>query len=436
MKYIIHLLEHLRRFSFWTQDFIKGQKTRKHYREILNLNEDFTNPSNIKIRENHLDNILGHAVSTTSFYSDYNNYKSLSDFPVINKNIIRENQKAMASQKFMNRKNKIVSTSGSTGANLSVAHNRDKSLRNTADTIYFSEKAGFKIGHKLIFLRHWDDELRKSRLKNFILNIQEEEIFGFTGNRISELLIQAEKDTSNKGLIAYASGLELICKHLDNFNGKLPTIKFKSIIAISEHLNDYTKNALNKYFNVQAVSRYSNTENGIIAQQNIEGDLSFNINWASYYVEILDIHKNIPARNMEMGRIVITDLFNFATPLIRYDTGDVGCMDYSVTPPVLKKIEGRKGDIIFNTKGEIVTHFIVTNLSLYSNVKQGQLIQTDKTVYTLKLNVNPNFNKEGEILNLFKGFLGEDASINIKYVDEIPVLSSGKRRLTINEYTV
>lgn len=34
-----------------------------------------------------------------------------------------------------------------------------------------------------------------------------------------------------------------------------------------------------------------------------------------------------------------------------------------------------------------------------------------------------------------KKYLGDDAMISFEYVSEIPVLSSGKRRFVINEYS-
>ena len=88
------------------------------------------------------------------------------------------------------------------------------------------------------------------------------------------------------------------------------------------------KENLEKHFNTKVVSRYSNEEMGILAQQsNIEQNNAFNINWASYYVEILKMDTNEKANLGELGRIVITDLFNFSMPLIRYDTGDLGVFE-------------------------------------------------------------------------------------------------------------
>ena len=181
------------------------------------------------------------------------------------------------------------------------------------------------------------------------------------------------------------------------------------------------------------VSRYSNTENGIIAQQKAH-DSNFVINWASYYVEILNLNDDTPSNKGDIGRIVITDLFNYCNPLIRYDTGDIGCINFEASPPSFTKIEGRKTDIIYNTKGQIVSSFIIIDLLKYSQIKQSQLIQENQKEYTLKLNASKEVLKEDLIIKEFKSYLGKDAMIRILYVDEIPLLASGKRKQTLNNW--
>ena len=53
--------------------------------------------------------------------------------------------------------------------------------------------------------------------------------------------------------------------------------------------------------------------------------------------------------------------------------------------------------------------------------------------YVIKINTKKNFLREEELVNLFRDVVGKDASIKLEYVDEIPALKSGKRKLTINK---
>lgn len=430
MRLISVLLENLRFTSFWFVDLLKGSKIKKHVVSITSILDDFSSPKSINERKKTLKEIISHAKQTTPFYSKYNKFE---DFPIINKNIIRDNYSSFHSTLFKNKKNKVVSTSGSTSIALKLYQNQNKVTRNIADSIYFGKLAGFKIGNKLLYLRHWDDFLRRSSLVKFMQNIEELEVTKLNDSYIKSIITKICKDTSTKGWIGYPSGYELICKYLDKIKSKPIHCNVKSIITMSEGVNIYTKESMQKYFGAPLVSRYSTMETGIVAQQK-RNSSHYTINWASFYVEIFKINEDTPAESNELGRIIVTDLYNYTMPIIRYDTGDLGIIDSSASPPILKDVQGRKIDAIYNTKGEIVSSFIVTNVVEYEGIKQGQLIQESKKEYILKLNTTNEFTEEIKILKQFKGFLGDDAHIKIEYVKEIPLLSSGKRKATINNF--
>jgi phenylacetate-CoA ligase len=59
---------------------------------------------------------------------------------------------------------------------------------------------------------------------------------------------------------------------------------------------------------------------------------------------------------------------------------------------ILSKVEGRKMDLVFNTNGNLVSSFTITNnMWLYPEIKQYQFIQTDKKNYLFKLNLEGKF---------------------------------------------
>ncbi|WP_136481130.1 phenylacetate--CoA ligase family protein [Cognatitamlana onchidii] len=377
---------------------------------------------------------MRHAIETTAFYKNLKINAVLEDFPVVNKNILRLESEKLISKNFRNKKKYSVTTSGSTGTPLTVIQDKNKRLRNMADLIYFSNLAHYKIGFKLLFLRRWSDDLKKSKLLSWMQNISAIDVLNLDNQRASKIINNLSKDKSNKVWLGYASGFEVMCRCIKDMNAKPIHAKVQSVIAVAEALTPFTKKSMQYYFNAPVVSRYSNMENGILAQQLPYKGEDFVINWASYHFEILQLDKDVPVKPGESGRIVLTDLFNFGMPIIRYDTGDVGCMDHSVSPPVFKHIEGRKSDLIFNTKGIIVPSMIIASVEDFRGIIQAQLIQEDKMSYTLKLNCDEVFKQETELILEFKNYLGDDALINIEYVDEIPLLNSGKRRATVNNY--
>jgi phenylacetate-CoA ligase len=260
------------------------------------------------------------------------------------------------------------------------------------------------------------------------------EVVGLSDKKLETLIQHIKQDASRKAWMGYASGFESICQYLDTITSKPLEPGFQSIISISEHLSEQTRQRMAYYFKTPVVSRYSNMENGIIAQQPLNITSHYVINRASYHVEILNLEHDNPVKAGQLGRIVVTDLFNYATPLIRYDTGDLGVMNVIDKIEVLKRIEGRASDSIFNTIGALVSSFIIIDACNFKGILQIQLIQQSKVCYTLKLNVSKTFTKLKELMASFKSYLGSDAIINIEYVEEIPVLSSGKRKITVNNF--
>jgi len=427
------ILVKLRYYVFWFFDCFKKYKVCTHLKEIKFINENTSSDKAQKILKERTKEILNHAKKTTSFYNDYSNISTLSDFPVVNKNILRDNFDKFRSSIFLNNKfNHKVSTSGSTGTPFTTYLNINKKVRNTADTIYFAEKTGFRIGYKLLYIRLWDEQHKRSKLSYWIQNIIHHNIFNLKDNDIDKLIKTLKKDNSPKGIVAYASAYDSICQYLDNKKINALNFNVKSIIAISESLSTYAKKSIEKHFGVPVVSRYSASETGILAQQSLTSN-NFEINWASYIIEILSFDSDKPATQGELGRIVITDLYNYAVPLIRYDTGDIGIMSIDAKNRlVLSKVEGRKMDVLFNTDGELITSHIVHKICLYEGIKQYQLIQKGKKDYLFKINATDDFVDEKDLIESYKKYFGKDSNIKIEYVDDIPVLSSGKRKKVIN----
>lgn len=432
------ILEDLRHSSFWFADALKGKRLRWHYNEISDLLELTDRGQTIENISRHLGALLDHSAKTVPFYKSFISCE-LNSFPVVNKSVIRDSFDAFRSSSFSGNGLYQTITSGSTGTPFKIYQDRNKKLRNYADTLYFAGLAGYKTGHRLVYLKIWVKEKMKSPLAYRLQNIVPVDVIRFNDREIEALINRMEKDRSTFGLLGYASALELICRYLGRTGHGPVWADVKSIIAISETLNDNTRESLEKYFGVPAVSRYSNLENGIIAQQIPGQSGRYLVNSASYHVEILKMDSDEPAAEGEPGRIVVTDLFNYAMPMIRYDTGDIGSMIHDENFPwrkYLNHVEGRRLDLLYDTGGNLVSSYIVyKNMWQYTEIEQYQLIQEDKKRYTIKINCREPFKREQKLIGEFKSYIGQDADFNVEYVNEIPLLSSGKRKKIVNNYT-
>lgn len=432
------IAQRYRRWGFWELDRFKGSPIRFHYENVSFIMENYGLAEAESSRNVHIRNLLDYAQSSVPYYSDKKR-KALIDFPVVNKNDFRRNYDLFKSDHPYFKESREVVTSGSTGTPFIIKQDHRKHLRNTADTIFFGELAGFKIGQKLYYLKIWNQINRKNILSKYLQNIVPVNVSNLNKERLDELVSRLKSDNSDKGLLGYSSAFETISKFLAEKNFEPIKNNTRAIIAMSEGFDPSVKHTMSNFFNAIAVSRYSNMENGIIAQQLRDGSEDFIINHASYVVEVLDLQSDSPVPQNTPGRIVVSDLFNYCMPMIRYDTGDIGVLGekevMGFLRPVLTKVEGRRMDQIYNTSGDLVSSFIITNnMWKYNEIDQYQFVQNAAKEYVFILNTGKSFSRERELISEFREYLGKDADIKIEYVQEIPVLDSGKRKKVVNNF--
>ena len=146
------------------------------------------------------------------------------------------------------------------------------------------------------------------------------------------------------------------------------------IYTMGEALPQETYDLSKELFGFTPVRTYGNNENGFIAVQ-LGEDPEYSIDMFNYYPEILKMDCDEPAEPGELGRIVITDLYNYAIPLIRYDNGDLAVEERKEKNGrfrlYLKELYGRRGDMIYDCKGRIVSPFVLLNgLSMAKGINQ------------------------------------------------------------------
>ena len=208
----------------------------------------------------------------------------------------------------------------------------------------------------------------------------------------------------------------------------------RCVISGAEALMESTREKLVKVFGCTVVSLYSNQENGMLAQE-CACHREFHWNSSSFYLELLKLNSDEKAEPGELGRVVITDLFNYAMPMIRYDTGDLAVRkqtsDCGWNTICLERIEGRKADITYTAEGEPISPSTWGVLFWeFPDIKQYQIIQESRTEYVIRMNVEKDRYDEAKLYTLVKNVVG-DVKIQFEYVDEIPVLSSGKFKRSI-----
>lgn len=423
--------EKLRWFGFWTLDSLRGGHVRKYYDQIK---DSYQKGTSMEATDKKIRKLIKHAVKTTKYYKNFDENIRFEDLPVVNKDTFRNYYDDFLSETYKDASdNRVMWTSGSTGTPFSMVQNKDKINHNTAGGIFISALGGYYIGMKEAFVRVWMRNVRKSKIQLFAENLIMMDSSVMDDKSLGEM-ISVIKKKNVKCLIGYSSALAEISKYIDEKQIDVSGCNMQAIIPISEALAVEARRNLERQFKCHVRAWYSNEENGVMGLQNIE-DEGYYIDTESYYMEILKLDSDEPAETGELGRIVITDLFNYAFPVLRYDNGDLAIAEKQEKNGrfrfYLKELYGRQSDIIYDCDGNPVTP-VSTNMWNLKGVKQFRFIQEDVTRYTMCLNGDRNLIDVDDVIGRLKPFLGESAEINIEFVDEIPVLNSGKRKFLEN----
>ena len=425
--------ERLRWMGFWMLDKTKGGKIREYYDQIRYA---WKEGSSVEETEKRIQDLISHAVKTTDFYKDYPEDISLKDLPVVNKDTFRQQYDCFVSSTYKDATdNRVMCTSGSTGTPLRMIQNRDKIRHNTAGGIFLGAAAGYYIGMKEAFIRVWVNNVKKSKFQLIQENMIMMDSSRMDEQALAEMFHTIEKKKV-KCLVGYSSALGELSDYIRKSGKDCSNCSVRAIIPISETMPEPVRRTLEKQFGCPVRAWYSNEENGIMGLQN-EKDEGYRIDTETYYYEILKMDSDEPAEPGELGRIVITDLFNYAFPILRYDNGDTAVAVRKEKNGrfklYLSELYGRRSDLIYDCKGNAVTPYIITNnLWDIEGVKQYRFIQEDVKDYTIWLNGDPAKMDQEEILGRIRPYLGDEARIKVEIVDEIPVLASGKRKYIEN----
>jgi phenylacetate-CoA ligase len=165
-------------------------------------------------------------------------------------------------------------------------------------------------------------------------------------------------------LVCASRYLDVIIRH-----GGIDFIKQLGI-KVWLHLNDYrdpeTVKALES-IGVRCLSSYSAAEVGPIAFECPTNRGHFHVAHSNVLVEC-DESTTVPFEGTSLGRLLITHLHSYATPVIRYDIGDFGKLEQRCPcghdGPVITSIFGRGKHFLKHPKGHLLPFYVSTRMLL------------------------------------------------------------------------
>ena len=176
---------------------------------------------------------------------------------------------------------------------------------------------------------------------------------------------------------------------------------------------------------------YSCQEGGYIALQ-CPDHAHYHVVSEGVYVEIVD-DEGQPLGPGRQGHVLVTNLHNFATPLIRYRLGDMAEFGEPCACgrglPVIRRVMGRVRNMLVLPDG--TTHwpyFGFKEFMAVADVRQFQVIQRSLELVEFRLVVDRRLSssQEARIAEILQRNLRHPFRIAFDYVDEIPRSRSGK----------
>jgi phenylacetate-CoA ligase len=211
----------------------------------------------------------------------------------------------------------------------------------------------------------------------------------------------------------------------------------RAVYVSSETLFDFQRRAIEASFGRKVFMFYGNTEmcGNIVECERGKHHLKLEHS----YVELLRSDGR-PACAGEEGRLVCTGFGNYATPLIRYEIGDVAVASKEQAcacgrgGTVIERVVGRTEDYVLTPDGRFVgrlDHLFKDAI----RVRHAQIVQDQVDEVTIRIVKDRGYTKidEDEILREALLRLGSSISVRFDYVEEIPRTKNGKFRFIVSK---
>ncbi|GFO56850.1 adenylyltransferase [Geomonas sp. Red276] len=331
---------------------------------------------------------------------------------------------------------------GSTGKPTSFFKDRERNRIRSADKMRHDIWCGWEPGESYATLwgaqREFDLQppLKARLVERYLYRA-----FGFNAFDISEekvlRCLESLKKVRPSMVVAYANVAYLFARIVKRRGLDLAPLEIKGLVSSAETLTPEKRSAIEEAFATKVFNRYGSREVGLVASECRAGE-GMHVNAENVVVEILKDGR--PAKPGESGEIVVTDLWNYGMPFVRYKMGDVGVATGRLCScgrglPLIEGVTGRTSDFLIDERGALVHGEYFTHLFYgLPGIEQFQLIQESRDLVTLNVRPGVGFLPAvlDPVLEKIRLCLGGSVRVQVNQVQQSLVEASGKFRFTIS----
>ncbi len=403
-----------------------------------------------RIQQKKLRAIIKHAYNNVPFYhklfdsvgvkpNDIMSIDDLSKIPITTKSQIQHAGDEMIAKGTNINKCVELKTSGSTGVPLKIIRcGRELSVK--GGTYIRTYKENGQRNRDIIFCLTSPSLIPQNANKSWYYNLAARSlgipkticisVFEDIAYQVSIL-----KETKPDVISGYPSSIKLLAMAVEDNGIK---INPRLIFTASELLDTESRKVINSVFGVDPIDFYATVETDVSAWECNE-HAGYHMNIDTNVIEFIKDNERVGAG--ERGEIILTNLYAYAMPIIRYQIGDIGILSDEQCPcgrglPLMDMIEGRTDDFLVLPSGRIISPRNINLLEYAKGIKSFKMIQEKKNLIRVQLVKAKDFsqNTVTEIKELIKrGLLGEKINIDIEIVDKIPRDPTGKIRTVISK---
>lgn len=351
---------------------------------------------------------------------------ALLEFPYLHKAIVMDNKEAFLNRTFDRESLTYFTSGGSTGRGIGVWRSKEEIQIESAFVLSEWGKFGLDWERSRIVKIGADANKR-----------DDEDPFIYHANRLyvsTFHLNDTWMDEIYRAIIAfkpqfiwsYPSCVEALAGHM--VDRAKPRMRLKGILLSSEGFQPHQYNLFKRAFDAPISDLYGLTErtNMAFSHESESGD--------GFYYHLVDTYGYSENYRDEHGNdeIVGTSYWNFAMPLIRYRTQDLGTIDENGR---IRHLQGRAQDFVIDKKGRRIPALSV-NIQKYTwdYVDIYQLVQNKAGELIVRFVPKANFTEaiKESILDYLRRDYSEFFDVHLEVVNDIARTESGKRRLLIS----
>lgn len=366
----------------------------------------------------------------------------LARYPVLTKALISRHYDDMIATNWRGR-TLSKATGGSTGEPFRFEYTMDVYARRTAVMWRGYGWGGAHPGTRTGYL--WGHPIggnRLSRLKDYFyhgaFNRHFFDAFSLTEENIDSTIDELVA-YQPKAIVGYVTPLAILARRMIATNRSLE--KPRGVLTGAEALSASERHDIHRAFGCPVFNTYGSREVMLMASE-CERHEGLHVNADHLILETLDANGQcVPPGNS--GDVAITDLHNYGMPMVRYMNGDRAT--YSINQcscgrglPLLASVDGRILDMLTTPDGRLIPgEYFPHLMKEFNAVKEFQVRQFAENSLEILLVIDSAERDatEERLRQQIQSQLGPLMRISFRQVQSVPLTKSGKRRVTIKDFS-